>query len=824
MIHDIDKQRFKYLLQCAVQPDMAKKFLRENRIALISANAPLDNVPSDPQTIYRIIEGFGVKANQLFGKWLEKEYKSENPLPIPQLILRWRGAEELGIVYDNSEKVSLSQQGLCALFAANPDEEWISFLRTPVPDRIEDRITINSNDWLKLTIALLTKDRAMVETTSWIDAAVEIVNAVSKFDGSTLSENNMYSPVLSEIRSAIESSRPVVVAPIPGLIVETQKGIQGRGPELRAFDANLDYTNFTVIATNRTQRDVDTFLLFVEGFVDENGHVFQLVEDDLKKAIPTIGRVILHPEQYSVRPHYGEPHVYEVETYPTENKAKVKATRRIHDALYPVVPMPHASADAHKIRDYITNYAKQHLNSNAVFISADKLCLMPRVTPLQKVLTPDFDWQLDAWDSLDAIEFQNGPYVLKLGLNAPTKSLNCESLSSAARKLLRIYNERSQTKLPRAARDQLIELVETNDFRFDETTKERLRANLNAISNGTEDFDQLIAALLQAPSVKDEVERRTNEEIDLKVSERDKTKRELEQLRAQRTQLERRIADLRSEAESEASAVGAAVQRAFLHARENGIETLAKMAVFDSLLKHETAVIQPQIISHSPATVDPQSNKLQIEVLEPSGKQVRDVFRRFGMDELLSERVAAVLELVRSGGSPIVVTGCGASSLGIALAQALSHEKCLGAKLPIGLSEDEYFGSLVHESKADVIVLRQANVCDLSLCARSLLDEVVARMMTQNDTPPFVIMMIDVGGSAALHWPPEIVESAVCIDLDTMQARLDDDTQLKSQRLGWLGRRLVDHYDRFVDDHPVSPETLRDLYRLLMTYASASST
>jgi hypothetical protein len=468
--------------------------------------------------------------------------------------------------------------------------------------------------------------------------------------------------------------------------------------------------------------------------------------------------------------------------------------------------MPHSSVDAHRIRDYITDYARRHLSSLAVFVSADKLCLMPRVAALQKVLAPDFDWQLDLWNSLDAVELQNGPYVLKLALRPAQESLNCAPLATAARKLLRIYTERSQAKLSKSSREQLVELIDQDDLRFDEATKVRLKINL-----------ELVGSLLQTQTVKEEVERRTTAEVELKVSERDKTKRELDQLRSQRTQLERRIADLSDEAESKAAAIRTAMQRAFLQARENGVATLASMALFDVFLNREGSVAQPPAMAVAAPSSDALPNESLIETLPASGKEVRDVFRRFGVDEFLSDRLAAVLLLARAGGSPILVSGTGASALGIALGTAMSQATCISVRLALGLIADQHFETCPPAYKADVLILRQANVSELSLCARSLLDEVVRRMMSQSDSPPFAIVLIDAGGPAALPWPSDIVESAVAIDLDAIAGQLEFPSSAEHTDQSWLRRRLLAHYARLAEDLPGAPETLPDLYRLLAT-------
>ncbi|WP_129777093.1 hypothetical protein [Peristeroidobacter soli] len=816
MIHGIDRHRFRFLLRCALKPDLVKSFLKDNRVALVAAGAPLDNVPSDPQVMLRVIEGFTQKANQIFGKWLYQKIKPNGAQPIPQLILRWRAVEELGVVYDDVERTSLSQQTLYDLFGASPDESLLAFLRTPVRDQPQHQLAIRSEEWLTLATSLLAKDRVAVESSGWTDAVVELVGAVARLDGSSLSVQRPYAPVLAEIQAAIELARPTVVTTTPELPAASPRGIQSSGPELRTFDSKIDYTKFSVIATNRIPRTVDAYLLVVEGFVDENGIAFRLAEDDLKRAIPTIGRIILHPDQYDVAPVYGEPNAYEVERFPTEREARVKVSRRLVGALVSVVLMPHSTADAHRIRDYIADYAKRHLGSMAVFVSSDKSCLMPRVSTLQKVLAPDFDWQLDLWDTMDAVELQNGPHVARLGLKSASKSLNCAPLAAAARKLLRIYTERSQAKLSKTSRELLVELFDVDDLRFDEATKVRLKANLDAIARGSEDFNELVSALLQTQVIKDEIERRIAAEVDVRVAERDRTKRELEQLRIQRSQVERRILELNREAEEKAAEVRSAVKRAFEQARDNGIATLADLSLFDFFLNRNGSAERSSSNVAMPAVVE--APKPFVETLPSSGKNVGDVFRRFGVEPMFSDRLGAVIHLAHAGGSPIVLTGAGASTLSTALGTALSKSSCVSITVELGQIAEQHFEHQVAEANADVLVMRQANVSDLSLYARSLLDAIVQRMMTQSDSPPFGIILVDAGGPAALPWPPEILESAIGIELSHVGSKLKPDAlTVRRDDGGWLRHRLHLHYGNVVDEHPAHASSLEDFNRLLLS-------
>ena len=80
----------------------------------------------------------------------------------------------------------------------------------------------------------------------------------------------------------------------------------------------------------------------------------------------------------------------------------------------------------------------------------------------------------------------------------------------------------------KAQRDTLQELIGDDQLGFDESTRERLLANIDAIDRGSKDFELLIEELMRSNTIKNDVEQKVNERVEALASARAKEKQSLE--------------------------------------------------------------------------------------------------------------------------------------------------------------------------------------------------------------------------------------------------------------------------------------------------------
>src|SRR5262249_9681737 len=152
----------------------------------------------------------------------------------------------------------------------------------------------------------------------------------------------------------------------------------------------------------------NTYFLDVEGFID-NQEVFTLSDADLRVALPEEGKLILFPD-VGITPVINKPSSYEVERFNNTRSIKVRAISHGRP-LYEVVYVPYSSDEHDLVRGWILQTAQKHRSLSAVFITTDGLCVKPRVEPLHRVEGADFDWHLDSWLNMTAVEFRHGTLV-----------------------------------------------------------------------------------------------------------------------------------------------------------------------------------------------------------------------------------------------------------------------------------------------------------------------------------------------------------------------------------------------------------------------------
>jgi hypothetical protein len=807
--HNIDPKRFQNLLVYGIDGDSLMQFFRENKAALLGAAVKVDNLPPNPSAARKIVVAFGAKAHRVFGKWITSNLGSSDPVKPDELITRFRSVELGESELDDEERIAFAESGLRELYADPPPAQWLEFLCTPIGGQPDQPATVSSAEWIALAAWWLGNGPRPPDTNGIVSAVISLREAADRHDPAMLMDVAAFDGATEDLRALIQKSAPVDEAQV------VQRGITAAGPIERSYDPNIDYTRLAVIATNRSPKLTEPFFVVAEAFIDDAGEVFSLSPNEMRHAIPSDARIVLHKDRgFPTAPTIGESFVYGVEKYKTDMPVKVKAVESIPDRLFRVVHIPVTSKEAHKIRDLIVEYARAPGARAAVFVTLDKACLRPRSDSIQRVLASDFDWHLDKWDSLKGLELANGAYVVA-PFPPTTKGLDCSPLSVGAKRLLKVFHQRSEIKLPKAQRDLLQELISSDESDFEESTRQRLLTNLDAIDSGSEDFELLVRELVQSDSIKADVEKRVTEKVEALAAVRAKELQSIESLRREKDSIERRIARLGDEADKKAKAVRAAIQKAFASTSAKELETLGQIAVFEALIARGTETTpgpdrqeeskSRQVVPRAPA-------------IHPSERSVEEVLRELGVKSDVAKRVDAALRLALNLGLPILVTGAGAFYLGTQLASSLCSQSCVVADVPIGLLEPLGLAGALSASDVDAILIRNANFSDLGVYACDLLSLVFQRAFDKRAVSKSVAIIITAAtGPAALPVPDEISQMAVKIDLGTMESRLAGGDTAVSQEFGRgpFERRLATKLDELEASDPIVSASAADLHRLM---------
>jgi hypothetical protein len=805
--HDIDPKRFQSLLGYGLDGDSLMQFFRESKAALVGAAVKVDNLPPNPSAARKVITGFNARAHLIFAKWITARPRAVTGIATPdELVARLRAIELGEEEIDEEDQKALHAVGLREFYAEKPAALWIEFLRTPMGGGSKDSTGLSPAEWTALTAWWLGSGPRPTEGA--LAAAVTSLRvAIDQRDPDLLSEMPAFNGATEELRSLIER-RSGVEEPLTA----PDRGVIAAGPPQQQYDPNIDYTQLAVIANNRSPKLTEPFFVAAEAFIDDSGGIFSLSPADMKRAVPRDGRIVLHKDRgFPSAPTIGESFVYEVQEYETDLPVKVKAVDSIPDRLFRVIHIPVTSKEAHKIRDAIVQYARAPGARLAIFVTLDKACLRPRGDTIQGVLGNNFDWQLERWDSLKAIELANGAYVVA-PLPSTAKGLDCSPLSSAARRLLKLFSQRSDIKLAKAQRDVLQELVSSDELNFEDSTHERLLSNINAIDRGAEDFESLVKDLLQSSSIKTDIEKRVTEKIDTLAAERARELQSIESLKREKANLERGIERLRDEADKKAKAVRNAIQKAFANTSSKELESLGQIAVFDALMSRRQEPSQG-----APREAESPQRIYWGPLINPSKRPIAELFREFGLKAAMATRVENATRLAVRLGLPLVAAGAGAFHVGTQLAAALCAESCLVGDVVIGLLDSPNIANRLTEPGVDTMLLRNANLSDLSVYASDLLSLIFQQSMEKAPSAKRAkVILTTVTGAAALPMPQEIGQLAVSLDLMTIEAVLTDDSRHSenaARNVFW--RRLVAKVEEIESGDPDVSQTFADLQKLM---------
>jgi len=817
--HEINRERFDYLLGAGLKSAELKAFFKDKKHPLIMCGVKVQNPPADAAAAKSLLHQFSTEAHRVFGAWLQELEDADCNVGPDQWIPRYRAAEELGVQFPSDDMAAMARAGLKELYKDSPREDWIQFLSTPqvgdaeAVDLGEESELPGEDEWLAFGQWLCGRGSLNGAVSPVLRDAAAIVSAWDRRTPPLEVNSEEGRRALPLIEKLIEETeRPVASAAV-------RRGLRVGAPVTRPREEQVDYLALPVIATRVHSPRSGPYMAKVEAFVDENGP-FRLEESELREVIKTQGRVAIFPDRGFAEPPPGEAVMYKVESHITSLPVQVRAREVLETGLIPVVRLPHGTKEAHQIRRVIEQYARTAHVRPAVFVTTDDVCLKPAVNTLARVSARDYDWVLDTWDQLDGLELSSGTYVLA-PLPPPTGKLSCAPLAAAAIRLLGDGQRRLQAGVTKAQANSLQELLRDESLGIDDLSRERLAENIRFIAAAGEDYDELVGLLMSSSVVRADVDHRVETRVADLIAEKQKETRAIEGLRHEREVLEAKLRDLRSEAEKKAKDVRAAVAKAFKKASDKEIEALGEASVLLALLGRDL----PSVVRIEPVSegTPPEaavvgsvaaSQSISIEKIAASSDEIRTALRRFGLSMDICERVDRLLRAAVALGLPIITRGSGARALAEKIVAVLSTGESLVCEVPLGLIANEHLETRLAEGGDSGVLLLDANLSDLSVYAPGIIDAVVEGALGGKgvfSARPLVFSLSS--GPAGLPLPAELDELAVDLDLNILNGAFaaDDRVQLQPQRV--LAKRALKRFDSdaTLSNLDITPAVLNDL-------------
>jgi hypothetical protein len=272
----------------------------------------------------------------------------------------------------------------------------------------------------------------------------------------------------------------------------------------------------------------------------------------------------------------------------------------------------------------------------------------------------------------------------------------------------------------------------------------------------------LIGELMKSPAVLEDIERRKIQAVEDAKSNIESERRTLTNLRAERGTLEKSIERLRTEGESQARSIRAAVLKAFEGAKAKGIEGLGEAALWQALTGTSPERNKPAPTSRRREDSFGAMPPVALTTLEPSGAPLADELRSIGLADDICRVYCVALEVATRCGLPIVTEGPGAYAIAQKVALSMSRATLTRAEIPLGLISGSAVEKILGKTLVKPLFFANANLSDMSLYAPWLLQEISERFFLPASRDPMAPLILSgATGPAALPWPAEISQLSV---------------------------------------------------------------
>jgi hypothetical protein len=488
--------------------------------------------------------------------------------------------------------------------------------------------------------------------------------------------------------------------------------------------------------------------------------VLTLSFKDLKKAFPDNGQVILFPD-LGVEPPVGRPAAYRVELALTPGTIKFRVVSQGRP-LVRVFYLPVSSDRPDRVREWLTDFARTAQESTAVFVLTDGVCIKPRSGTLSRLAQPDYDWTFDGWPQVSAVEFNKAPYIVG-SLPSPAFQYECAPLAISARRLLRRLSERKAVNLTRQQLADIIEQIRADRDGVDEALRQRVVGKLEALSRIEPEYESLIADLMTIPSVQADIETRKQVEIDRTSEELRRERKALDNLRKEKGAVQQSIEDLKVQYDERVKKLRTAMHRVFEEAKGKEAETLAQAGLLQVLKAEERTTRERRRDSASPGSSMPS---ITVQRVEAHTIPLADAFRAAGFPDAIGPLYAQTVEFGLNAGLPLIVEGPGAAVVSLSISRCLGKGATTLCEIPLGLASSGPIKAILDGHPDGPLVLRNANLSDISVYAGAIIDELIAyQLRGEQLRAPRTLILAGAGGAAALPWPIDLQYAALKLNL-----------------------------------------------------------
>ena len=311
--------------------------------------------------------------------------------------------------------------------------------------------------------------------------------------------------------------------------------------------------------------------------------LLELSPGEARKVYPLAGEILAFPNTISGHHHEGELAIWRTERHETDKQNKLIITS-LHARLYEVIPVPHPSSDPDSLREWLLSFYQNPTANLPIFQLSDgglvRLPGDPKDTKLYKFENP-----IDLYESLDAIELANGRRLVVSPLPAASQKLDCAPPITTIKRLLKMQKSGEQfPHFSRAQVDSLSDFIKAEvDYSLSPSLA-RATERLGSVAELKEKLNEVVTELMLLPEVSQQIEEEKKSLLLKFADDQNDFKNNLQKLKDEKIKLEGEISAARKSIKMQEQELVSRIREKFQKAQSEGVETLAQVALFRSLI------------------------------------------------------------------------------------------------------------------------------------------------------------------------------------------------------------------------------------------------
>lgn len=779
----IDRKRFAYLLSLGTDESELKRFFTDCRLQLIQRRGKVQNLPHGSKArIQTLASELPPLTDEVVQSWFAKHVTMVDPEEAEAVVGVLERYEELGEELPEDSARKFARSCLVHLFAKVPSQSLIDFLKSPIgghTKRQEDAAEIAHDQHEVPPVAAYpwSLPQVLVDLVEGRDADEHLGDLPPELATFVSGLQAGWQGQMAEARQAIDAlpADSVLRSRLEQFLrqEEVRKACKEDLPrglliaDLETFEGSFDYERDEVLGYC-TNADRTTAVFVRPIAVVRGGRIQHLTEAKRDVLFPETGDVIAftgagHPRQ----PRRGEIGIWRVAEHETDKATRfhLASERR---TVYEVRSVPFPSTDYDSVREFLKEHADRPAGGSLqplLFQLNDWLIVGGRGERPNLSRDDSFESGLLSWNSLSALRFEGrlfvpGPLPKEQGI------YDCASLASTVRKLFKAHvgGERTPVGLTRSQLSDLAHSLASVEAGLDALRVQRIKAELEKLGEQQEAFDALLDELLNHSSIKQRIEQLVEQKAEEQIEQKRDLEADILRLKNDRAEWEKRILKQRNEYKKLLDGISKAVKARFERAREDGLATLAEIAVFQALSAPPQS---PLTVSENRSYRSLGLAQPTVRNLVPSRRDAVTILKALGVPAQRATAFALTCEAAHQAGLMVCVSGVAARLAVDGWAKALMQRGVL-IDSSVGLIDDSAMRDvLAAVPTPDGLALLDANLSALDIYARPLSDLVFTRLAESaiGHEPAVLLALAD--GVGALPLPRTFERISVSVDLDT---------------------------------------------------------